>query len=75
MLAVKILAASMTSTRFSQHMVQVHIHNTLSIPGSNVSQSYEANLMQLSTCSPILEPACAHYESQTFALHPELDIL
>ena len=75
MLAIKILAANMSSTRFSHHMVQVHTHNTLSIPGNNVSQSYEANLMQLSTCSSILEPACAPYDTQTSALHPDLDIL
>ena len=61
MLAIKVLAANMSSTRFSHHMVQVHTYNTLSIPGSSVSQSYEANLMQLSTCSSILEPACAPY--------------
>ena len=71
----RILAANMSSTRLSHHMVQVHIHVTLSIPGSNVSQSYEASLMQLSTCSSILEPACAPYDTQTSALHPDLETL
>ena len=75
MLAVKILAANMSSHRSLQHMVQVHIYNTLSIPGSNVSQSYEANLMQLSTCSSILEPACAPNDTRIFALRPDYDIL
>ena len=59
LLAIKTLAANMSPTGFSQRMVQVHTHQILSIPGSNVSQSYEANFMQLSTCSSILEPACA----------------